>query len=414
MSPLTPFPIPVPLVCPHCGQRYSHGTVLSGNTGGATFYSDGAFDAPMLDQEVAIIRCIQCKYFVWVNDMTVPNTQRFIDRLCSWKIVPKTKPLTVPELAEALSEGFAKSKEEERFLRLSLWQRFNDRIRGFRLPTESKLLRSNGERNLWRENLVALYDLLDASIPSEQLMRAEIYRELGEFEKALECLDEITDTDILSNAQAVRRRCQERDPFVRVFTETNEENTPPSMLSHLKDFCEQYFLLIELAILFLLIGLCTAVTFLTNVYAISICHAVACATCGLYYGILAPVDKGWQTYRGLALFFGLNIWWIKWLGEESTYLTWSLAIIPFCGITCLFAMVLWGGFLEDLIERPAKKWEKTIFILLFAIGIGYCMMTFGTIMGLVVATFVVSLLPVALLILLGLVVWIVGSLLGWE
>jgi len=42
------------------------------------------------------------------------------------------------------------------------------------------------------------------------------------------------------------------------------------------------------------------------------------------------------------------------------------------------------------------------------------MMTFGTVMGLVVATCVIGLLPGALLILLGLVVWIVGLFLGWE
>ena len=226
--PLTPYPIPIPLACPHCGQKYSHGTMSSGNTAGAIFYSDGDFDAPMLYQEVAIIRCVQCKCFVWVNDMTVPNTQRFIDRLCSWKIVPKTKQLTVQELAEALTEGFAKSKEEERFLRLSLWQRFNDRIRKNWYPFKmtqkmkySKLLKNEEEKRLWLENLTSLFDLLNVSDTTDRLTQAEIYREQGEFDKAIVILDEITDPGFEKSVKAIRQRCQNRDPFVTAFDDTD-------------------------------------------------------------------------------------------------------------------------------------------------------------------------------------------------
>ena len=127
--------------------------MLSGNTIGATYYSDGKCDAPMLHSSVVIIKCAGCKQFVWVRDMKsaeVPpleTEESTSDKMLSldnekeevewfkkelarkekernhrWKSIAEqgmpTKSLTLQEFAEALVANIAKNKEDERYLRL--------------------------------------------------------------------------------------------------------------------------------------------------------------------------------------------------------------------------------------------------------------------------------------------------------
>jgi len=146
---------------------------------------------------------------------------RFFPRI-PFVTAPATKPLTIPELTESLASGFAKNKEEERYVRLSLWRNFNDRIRKkwwFKMTHEkkwSKLLRNEDENRLWHENLTLLFDLMDVSNTDDRLTQAEICRVQGEFDRAVEILDEITDSDYEKSVRIIRRCCQNRDPFVAV------------------------------------------------------------------------------------------------------------------------------------------------------------------------------------------------------
>ena len=252
MSPLTPYPTPVHLTCPHCGQRYSHDTMLSGNTCYATFYSDRCFDASMWYEEVVIIQCFRCKRFVWVRNMKEYVPQRgirrfmleFVDFLCLGLsvFVPKTKPLTLQKLVEALASNVAEDRADERYLRFSLWHLFNDRVRNkwfeFKRTPEAKALKlwkNEEEKRLWNENLRSLFDLLDVSEANDRLVQAEICREQGEFDRAVEILDGITATpeyrtEVRIRARAIRRRCQDHDPFVFV-TDGTESSIGHSILA---------------------------------------------------------------------------------------------------------------------------------------------------------------------------------------
>ena len=233
------------LICPHCEQKYSHIAFVSGNTFGAIYYSDGKRKAQMLYDEVAIIKCVQCKQFVWVRDMEkaivfskvksgrpgmyasieerlarreeIRSAQREEKSLRETfaKEGVSTKPLTLEELAEALDANVAKNEGEERHLRITLWRLFNDRIRNFwETPKESDLWETDEEKKLWNENLDALYNLLDASVQDEQLMQAEICRERSEFDRAIEILDGITEDKYQKIVQEIRHHCQEGNPFV--------------------------------------------------------------------------------------------------------------------------------------------------------------------------------------------------------
>jgi predicted nucleic-acid-binding Zn-ribbon protein len=54
--------------CPKCGKTSFRGSLLSGNTFGGKFFSDGKLIAPMLPEFPAIIRCKNCKDFYWLSD----------------------------------------------------------------------------------------------------------------------------------------------------------------------------------------------------------------------------------------------------------------------------------------------------------------------------------------------------------
>jgi len=136
-----------------------------------------------------------------------------------------TKPLGLQEIAEAIMSDVAKDKEDERHLRFTLWWLFNDRIRHrnffskllsklFFLPMESHLWKNDKEKKLWCENLDSLFNLMDVSKPEDQLIQAEICREQGEFERALEILDSIHDPNLELGVQALSQRCRDNIPFV--------------------------------------------------------------------------------------------------------------------------------------------------------------------------------------------------------
>ena len=200
--PIAP-PYPISLTCPHCRQRYSHTIMSSGNTCGATFYSDGFFcNASMWHKEVQIIRCRRCKCFVWTRNMINRNTEI---HMFHQVFIPQTKPLTLQETVDALVQGVAEDKNDEISLRMSLWWHFNNRIRKIQYWSKTevtpevkqlKLLRNEEEENIWNENLVALFDLLDVTDQDDRLMQAEILRGRGKFDQAIEILNEIAETEL--------------------------------------------------------------------------------------------------------------------------------------------------------------------------------------------------------------------------
>lgn len=59
------------LGCPRCDAPAGLSTLLSGSTQGATLWSDGRFDAPMLPAPPEITRCAACGAFYWIADARV-------------------------------------------------------------------------------------------------------------------------------------------------------------------------------------------------------------------------------------------------------------------------------------------------------------------------------------------------------
>jgi len=183
---MTPGPSII-IECPHCSVLLSRSSLGSGNTFGATHWSDGKMDAPMLPDFPEIVRCSKCDAFIWVKDAKEIGVYDWFnegenDEIPEgWK---KAKSVIWPETSDfenAIDQKQGTSKEREKYLRMQLWWHLNDPVRNGERSTI--LPPENAE--LFFANLKHLSQLLIDGSPDDQIMRAEIARECGEFEKCL-------------------------------------------------------------------------------------------------------------------------------------------------------------------------------------------------------------------------------------
>jgi hypothetical protein len=211
---MTPGPTHI-LLCPHCEARHLLPTLNSGNTFGATFWTDGHRDAPMLPQQPPLTRCHGCDHFFWVRDA------RKEGELSPWARAEERKAaegaqkvrwLRESEYPEALAAGLANTPERERTARTLAWWAANDARRNHTSPAP----RAQEDAARFHDNLERLLALLDTKDgPSDRLMRAEVLRELGRFEEALALLGEELPRNYEHARDVIRAACEARDANVR-------------------------------------------------------------------------------------------------------------------------------------------------------------------------------------------------------
>jgi hypothetical protein len=186
---MTPGPTQV-IRCPLCSGLAKYPTVASGNTFGAVYYTDGKRVAPMLPATPSVVRCAACRGVFWrtaaaevgqLNEQ--PEEPEVVN--ADWL---KAGHLHEPDEGEhltALDRLIASSPAEERSIRLVAWWRGNDRHR-----TASPTPAPDNPKVVSRRhaNMRQLITLLNTAEPSDQLMRAEALRQLGEFDQAVAIL----------------------------------------------------------------------------------------------------------------------------------------------------------------------------------------------------------------------------------
>ena len=167
--------------CSACGQLIEESTILSGNTFGATYWTDGKRDAPMLPDSLWLVQCPHCQALVWLDEQEQAGEKE------PWgadDTFEGSRPVAEPTheaYLHALAEGLP-SAEKERYVRLRAWWSGNDTRRGAK--TRSGL----SEKEL--RNLEAFAELLDEGEGNDRLTKAEIMRELGRFDEAAGLLTE--------------------------------------------------------------------------------------------------------------------------------------------------------------------------------------------------------------------------------
>lgn len=205
------------VACPRCGGLAKHGTLRSGNTFNARVWTDGKRIAPMLPRPPAVVKCSHCAEYYWLADAQAVGTLNPrggedgpIDP--AWKVARRVDELNAAEYHEAIASGLAKDREEEKYLRMLAWWRVNDAHRA------RSVIRAGGVRvspEAIRENLLALAGLLDPADEESLVMKAEILRELGEFESAAAILDRIGSSRLAAVVGQLRSLCDRNDAAVR-------------------------------------------------------------------------------------------------------------------------------------------------------------------------------------------------------
>ena len=196
--------------CTKCDSYISKGSLMSGNTFGASLYSDGKQVAPMLPQFPNLVKCKKCGSFLWLNRM---DTLSEIDGSLQQKENSiKDTPaqfLSIDEYFEVLVSSACKDKEDELFVRISIWQAYNDRHRD-----GEAMFRNNFDEVLWKQNSYALLDLFAKDNINHQIMKADINRNLGEFEKCMNIINELDKENLNWIKEAFKQECEEKNKRV--------------------------------------------------------------------------------------------------------------------------------------------------------------------------------------------------------
>lgn len=177
--------------CPHCSKPFRIHTMLSGNNLGARYWSDGKCDAPMLPDYPAVARCPHCRSVFWVEDTVLLGEENSFSRYRADET--ETPWSDARDLDHLDGEGYEvaiaanSDLERERFLRVRYWHTVNDRYRDAVAGEDSGALMAPKHQ----ANLSALLALLNDGDPSERIMKAEVFRELGQHRESLWLLSEV-------------------------------------------------------------------------------------------------------------------------------------------------------------------------------------------------------------------------------
>jgi hypothetical protein len=199
---LTPGPTVI-RQCPGCTNVLREFTIGSGNLFGATWWTDGKQDAPGLPMRPELGKCPHCGTLFWIAEATKLAVISWTEDRAKWsKVVSVEDPLEKDYLTAASAKGI--SEEHELSARKRAWWLANDTIR----DRAKRSLNWSGAR---RENLEKLSALLSDKEECEVILKAEIARELEQFEQCTKLLARtLKEKDCESYAAFVRRLAQEK------------------------------------------------------------------------------------------------------------------------------------------------------------------------------------------------------------
>jgi hypothetical protein len=172
-------------------------SLVSGNTFGAELWSDNKQIAPMLPEISYVQKCPHCgKYYIKGR-----QTVKYAKEGYSFE----KGLLTFPEMKEAFAqlaeEGFINEKEEIN-VRMMLHHSYNDYY--YRNGDTKDILED--DKKLFRENGLWLIN----NLITDNVMKAEFYREIGDIETAKNLLDTVVvEDDFLKKiVSSIRKRLE--------------------------------------------------------------------------------------------------------------------------------------------------------------------------------------------------------------
>ena len=222
--------------CESCKRLFERRSISSGNTSRAKFRSDGQMSAPMLPTTPLLVACPHCKYSIfWPTAKEVDSYETYdltgiFDAgemlpeslaLRAEKKAKKQKYLDVIRYEQASPQQISEFIQGGRFdssyelpLRLLFWQRCNDE----RLEVGRVGLKFDEQ-----ENLQKLLLLIDQNTDSHLLLKAEIFRQFGQFSDAVYMLDFDFDDADAARAEQLMLAIARKDTLPFQFVGSDEE-----------------------------------------------------------------------------------------------------------------------------------------------------------------------------------------------
>ena len=188
---------PLILTCPFCGKEKEIMSLVSGNTFDSELWSDNKQIAPMQPEISYVQKCPHCgKYYI---------IRRQIVKSAKEGYSFEQGLLTFPEMKEAFAqlseEGFIDKKEEGN-VRMMLHHAYND----YYYRYDHKKDVQEDDKKLFRENGLWLIN----NLLTDNVTKAEFYRELGDMETAKNILDSVVveDSFLKQFVSSIRERLE--------------------------------------------------------------------------------------------------------------------------------------------------------------------------------------------------------------
>jgi DNA-directed RNA polymerase subunit RPC12/RpoP len=194
------------LTCPHCGSKKEVMSLLSGNTLDARYWSDLKIEAPMMPQVSFIQKCAECGKYFLMSRLEEKYGENFSSELGN---------LSYEETKEALQELLydSCSLNEQFGLIMEYIHSFNDKY-----LRKEKIDIPETEQKLFNRyvNQIIHFEGAWGDSPNSQLLKAELFRESGQFDKSLSIIEDCpTDDDFLNRiAERMKCECLKKNTFV--------------------------------------------------------------------------------------------------------------------------------------------------------------------------------------------------------
>lgn len=159
----------------------------------------------MLPDQPWLVKCQHCSTLIWIDEQTqVGEIALWGSETDDRNRFPEARPGSTPTLqdyADFLDAGES-DKNKERYVRLRAWWAGNDPRRETGHSTQFDSFET--------QNLRAFLALLDEAEDNDRLMKAEVLRELGEFNEAENLLATEFDDELTQAVSVIRDLNQKR------------------------------------------------------------------------------------------------------------------------------------------------------------------------------------------------------------
>ncbi len=183
--------------CPACNKELNETVMISGNTFGAAFYTDGYVDAPMLYPTSMLAECPFCSVVSWRDDFQ--GDQEVLD------LEQDGKYVGMPSVEEKLLfAALNANHEKEIWLRQEIWHDLNHPRRN-----DDEIIPYTEVETANMQRLLELFANKADGNQEIYLMMAELNRNLGDAAACEAMLDKVVDERLAYSKKRIGKLKQE-------------------------------------------------------------------------------------------------------------------------------------------------------------------------------------------------------------